>query len=186
MGASPSCWLLVFLSLAAVFGALVLYCGFGIGRFKLRSTQVLHLLSLAGQPSLFWSPPVRAEPHRWVFFPVFSFFFIMPRRFPRSVTINVKKLADLGKTRPEVVSAIIINLFHPIKPIVAIQLLGYDTKVTFESEAHKREVIDNEYVCTEGIDCSVWGGGGGVALGPRMSLFIISLIKSPMQLCGSL
>ena len=78
VGASPSCWLLVFLSLAAVFGALVLYCGFGIGRFKLRSTQVLHLLSLAGQPSLFWSPPVRAEPHRWVFFPVFSFFFIMP------------------------------------------------------------------------------------------------------------
>ena len=51
--------------------------------------------------------------------------------------------------------------------------------------AHKREVIDNEYVCIEGIDCSV-GGGGGVALGPTMSLFIISLIKSPMQLCGSL
>ena len=30
------------------------------------------------------------------------------------------------------------RFFHPIKPIVAVQFLGYDAKVTFESEAHKR------------------------------------------------
>ena len=30
------------------------------------------------------------------------------------------------------------RFFHPIKPIVAVQFLGYDAKVTFESEAHRR------------------------------------------------
>lgn len=61
----------------------------------------------------------------------------MPRRFSCTVSIDVREFADLGKTHPEVVSAI-INSFHPIKPIVAVQFLGYDAKVTFESEAHKR------------------------------------------------
>ena len=61
----------------------------------------------------------------------------MPRGFPCTVSIVVREFADLGKTCPEVISAI-INSFHPIKPIVAVQFLGYDAKVTFESEAHKR------------------------------------------------
>lgn len=87
----------------------------------------------------------------------------MPRHFPCTVSIDVKEFADLGTTRPEVVSKI-INSFHPIKPIVAVQFLGYDAKVTFESEAHKREVLANEYVSIEGIECAVRGGGGG---GPR-------------------
>ena len=64
----------------------------------------------------------------------------------------------MGKTRPEVVSKI-INSFHPVKPIVAVQFLGYEAKVTFESEAHKREVMANEYVSIEGIECAVLGGG---------------------------
>ena len=83
----------------------------------------------------------------------------MPRRFPCTVSIDVKEFADLGTTRPEVVSKI-INSFHPIKPVVAVQFVGYDAKVTFESEAHKREVMANEYVSIEGIDCAVRGGGG--------------------------
>ena len=65
------------------------------------------------------------------FFSFFSFFFIMPRRFPCTVSIDVREFADLGKTRPEIVSAI-INSFYPIKPIFAVQFLGYDAKVTFE------------------------------------------------------
>ena len=64
----------------------------------------------------------------------------------------------MGKTRPEVVSKI-INSFHPVKPIVAVQFLGYDAKVTFASEAHKREVMANESVSIEGVECSVRGGG---------------------------
>ena len=56
----------------------------------------------------------------------------MPRRFPCTVSLDVKEFADLGTTRPEVVSKI-INSFHPIKPIVAVQFVGYDAKVTFES-----------------------------------------------------
>ena len=47
----------------------------------------------------------------------------MPRRFSCTVSIDVREFADLGKTHPEVVSAI-INSFHPIKPIVAVQFLG--------------------------------------------------------------
>ena len=82
----------------------------------------------------------------------------MPRHFPCTVSIDVKEFADLGTTRPEVVSKI-INSFHPIKPIVAVQFVGYDAKVTFESEAHKREVMANEYVSIEGIECAVRGGG---------------------------
>ena len=82
----------------------------------------------------------------------------MPRRFPCTVLIDVKEFADLGKTRPEVVSKI-INSFHPVKPIVAVQFLGYDAKVTFESEALKREVMARESVSIEGIECSVRGGG---------------------------
>lgn len=82
----------------------------------------------------------------------------MPRRFPCTVSLDVKEFADLGTTRPEVVSKI-INSFHPIKPIVAVQFVGYDAKVTFESEAHKREVMANEYVSIEGIECAVRGGG---------------------------
>ena len=82
----------------------------------------------------------------------------MPRRFPCTVSIDVKEFADLGTTRPEVVSKI-INSFHPIKPVVAVQFVGYDAKVTFGSEAHKREVMVNEYVSIEGIDCAVRGGG---------------------------
>ena len=92
------------------------------------------------------------------FFLCFSFFFTMPRRFPCTVSLDVKEFADLGTTRPEVVSKI-INSFHPIKPIVAVQFVGYDAKVTFESEAHKREVMANEYVSIEGIECAVRGGG---------------------------
>ena len=107
----------------------------------------------------------------------------MPWRFPCTVSIDVKEFADLGTTRLEVVSKI-INSFHPIKPVVALQFVGYDAKVTFESEAHKREVMANEYVSIEGIDCAGRGGGGG--LGPRMSSFIISLMKYPMQLFGRL
>ena len=87
----------------------------------------------------------------------------MPRHFPCTVSIDVKEFADLGTTRPEVVSKI-TNSFHPIKPIVAVQFLGYNAKLTFESEAHKREVLANEYVSIEGIECAVRGGGGG---GPR-------------------
>ena len=83
----------------------------------------------------------------------------MPQHFPCTVSIDVKEFADLGTTRPEVVSKI-INSFHPIKPIVVVQFLGYDAKVTFESEAHKREVLANEYVSIEGIECAVRGGGG--------------------------
>ena len=94
----------------------------------------------------------------WVLFLCFSFFFTMPRRFPCTVSLDVKEFADLGTTRPEVVSKI-INSFHPIKPIVAVQFVGYDAKVTFESEAHKREVMANEYVSIEGIECAVRGGG---------------------------
>ena len=82
----------------------------------------------------------------------------MPRRFPCTVSLDVKEFADLGTTCPEVVSKI-INSFHPIKPIVAVQFVGYDAKVTFESEAHKREVMANEYVSIEGIECAVRGGG---------------------------
>ena len=82
----------------------------------------------------------------------------MPRRFPCTVSLDVKEFADLGTTRPEVVSKI-INSFHPIKPIVAVQFVGYDAKVTFESEDHKREVMANEYVSIEGIECAVRGGG---------------------------
>ena len=106
----------------------------------------------------------------------------MPWRFPCTVSIDVKEFADLGTTRPEVVSKI-INSFHPIKPVVAVQFVSYDAKVTFESEAHKREVMANEYVSIEGIDCAVRGGG---ALGPKMSSFITSLMKYPMQLFGRL
>lgn len=83
----------------------------------------------------------------------------MPRHFPCTVSIDVKEFADLGTTRPQVVSKT-TNSFHPIKPIVAVQFLGYDAKVTFESEAHKREVLANEYVSIEGIECAVRGGGG--------------------------
>lgn len=108
----------------------------------------------------------------------------MPRHFPCTVSIDVKEFADLGTTRPQVVSKT-TNSFHPIKPIVAVQFLGYDAKVTFESEAHKREVLANEYVSIEGIEFAVRGGGEG-ALGPRMSLFIISPMKHPMQLFGRL
>ena len=82
----------------------------------------------------------------------------MPRRFPCTVSLDVKEFADLGTTRPEVVSKI-INSFHPIKPIVAVQFVGYDAKVTFESEDHKREVMANEYVSIERIECAVRGGG---------------------------
>ena len=88
----------------------------------------------------------------------FSFFFTMPRRFPCTVSLDVKEFADLGTTRLEVVSKI-INSFHPIKPIVAVQFVGYDAKVTFESEDHKREVMAHEYVSIEGIECAVRGGG---------------------------
>ena len=146
-----------------------------ISSFDLR--KFLHIYYLWGSPVPFWGPahqglilvvfwgclscfgprlsglnPVGG------FFSVFSFFFIMPRRFPCSVSIDVKEFAGLGKTRPEIVS-VIINSFHPIKPIVAIQFLGYDAKVTFESEAHKHDVMTNEYVSIEGIECSVRGGG---------------------------
>ena len=82
----------------------------------------------------------------------------MSRRFPCTVSLDVKEFADLGTTCREVVSKI-INSFHPIKPIVAVQFVGYDAKVTFESEAHKREVMANEYVSIEGIECAVRGGG---------------------------
>ena len=82
----------------------------------------------------------------------------MPRHFPCTVSIDVKEFADLGTTRPQVSK--ITHSFHPIKPIVAVQFLGYDAKVTFESEAHKREVLANEYVSIEGIECAVRGGGG--------------------------
>ena len=146
-----------------------------ISSFDLR--KFLHIYYLWGSPVPFWGPahqglilvvfwgcpscfgprPSGLNPVGG-FFCVFSFSFIMPRRFPCSVSIDVKEFADLGKTCPEIVLAI-INLFHPIKPIVAIQFLGYDAKVTFESEAHKREVITNEYVSIEGIECSVRGGG---------------------------
>ena len=78
----------------------------------------------------------------------------MPRRFPCTVSLDVKEFADLGTTRPEVVSKI-INSFHPIKPIVAVQFVGYDAKVTFESEAHKREVMANENCSLRGkcLEC---------------------------------
>ena len=82
----------------------------------------------------------------------------MPRHFPCTVLIDVKEFADLGTTRPEVVSKI-INSFHPIKPIVAVQFLGYDAKVTFESEAHKRKFwLMNMSLLRE---LSVLFGGGG-------------------------
>ena len=77
-----------------------------------------------------------------------------------TVTIDVREVADLGKSRHDVVSAI-INSFHPVKPIAAIQFLGYNAKVTFERDAHKREVMDREYVHIDGIECTVVGGGGG-------------------------
>ena len=110
-----------------------------------------------GCPSRFGPRPSGLNPGGG-FFLCFSFFFIMPRRFPCTVSLDVKEFADLGTTRPEVVSKI-INSFHPIKPIVAVQFVGYDAKVTFESEAHKREVMANEYVSIEGIECAVRGGG---------------------------
>ena len=40
-----------------------------------------------------------------------------------------------------------------------MQFVGYDAKVTFESEDHKRQVMANEYVSIEGIECAVRGGG---------------------------
>ena len=110
-----------------------------------------------GCPSRFCPRPSGLNPSGG-FFLVFSFFFTMPRRFPCTVSLDVKEFADLGTTRPEVVSKI-INSFHPIKPIVAVQFVGYDAKVTFESEDHKREVMANEYVSIEGIECAVRGGG---------------------------
>lgn len=99
-----------------------------------------------------------------------------------TVTIDVRELADLGKSRHDVVSAI-INSFHPFKPIAAIQFLGYNAKVTFERETYKREVMDREYVHIDGIECTV-GGGGGEG-GPRPQNVLVyntSLMKFPMRL----
>ena len=78
--------------------------------------QGLTLVVFWGCPSCF-GPRLSGLNPVGGFFSLFSFFFIMPRRFPCTVSIDVREFADLGKTRPEVVSKI-INSFHPIKPML--------------------------------------------------------------------
>ena len=78
--------------------------------------------------------------------------------FPCTVTLNVRELASGGMARPEVVSAI-IDYFQPARPIAAVQFLGFDAKVTFEKEVHKREVMECEHIRIRDVDCAVRGGG---------------------------
>ena len=80
------------------------------------------------------------------------------RAFPCTVTLNVRELASSGMSRQDVVSAF-IDTFQPARPIAAVQFLGYDAKVTFERETHKREVMACEHIRIHDVDCAVRGGG---------------------------
>ena len=70
----------------------------------------------------------------------------------------MRELGSGGMSRQDVVTAI-IETFQPARPVVAVQFLGYDAKVTFEQVAHKREVMACEHIRIKDVDCAVRGGG---------------------------
>ena len=79
------------------------------------------------------------------------------RAFPCTVSVDVSGLAAQGTNRPDVVS-VLVEFFRPA-PIVAIQFLGTDAKVTFERQIHKQNAMQNKSILVNGVDCAIRGGG---------------------------
>ena len=79
------------------------------------------------------------------------------RAFPCTVSVDVSGLAAQGTNRPDVVS-VLVEFFRPA-PIVAIQFLGTDAKVTFERQIHKQNAMQNKSILVNGVDCVIRGGG---------------------------
>ena len=79
------------------------------------------------------------------------------RAFPCTVSVDVSGLASQGANRPDVVSTL-VEYFRPA-PIVAIQFIGTDAKVTFECEVHKQNAMQHKSITVNGVVCEIRGGG---------------------------